>query len=335
MRSSSVSTATTISSTTPRPIRLWSTSAARCCGTASSTRPVGTPAPAPWASCWAILRVLIIRNCIFRNQPDSGSHDEGGIDFENRGNGCLIEHCTFENNAGAAIEVLGLKSPQTTNIEVRNSRFIKNNVAKKLGPAEIYVWGQLRDPAVCCSTGVIHWERLCHAPRHRVLHQRGSRADFLDAARQHLVCHRRGTRRGRCLSTGLRPSTRGRASGRTSGEFACRAVRATTASRRGNRCRRPGKSSRGRVRWRSTISNRLAPWPPSSGRATTSYASWPTTASSGSAACSQCTSCRPAPRWLRPGSSTRTWTKRGGPRCIWARASSSGRTRTGRPRPSL
>jgi len=98
---------------------------------------------------------LIIRNCYFRNQPDSGSHDEGGIDFENRGNGCLIDHCTFENNAGAAIEVLGLQSPQTTNIEIRNSRFIQNNTAKKLGPGEIFVWGRSRDPAICCSNGVV------------------------------------------------------------------------------------------------------------------------------------------------------------------------------------
>jgi hypothetical protein len=98
---------------------------------------------------------LIIRNCVFRNQPDSGSADEGGIDFENSGNGCLIDHCTFENNAGAAIEVLGLQAPQTINIEIRNSRFLKNNTARKLGPAEIYVWGQVRDPSVCCSTGLI------------------------------------------------------------------------------------------------------------------------------------------------------------------------------------
>ncbi|HEY3319573.1 MAG TPA: LamG-like jellyroll fold domain-containing protein [Planctomycetota bacterium] len=98
---------------------------------------------------------LIIRNCYFRNQPDSGSHDEGGIDFENTGNGCLIDHCTFENNAGAAIEVLGLKVPQTTNIEIRNSRFVQNNMARKLGPGEIYVWGQVRDASVCCSTGTV------------------------------------------------------------------------------------------------------------------------------------------------------------------------------------
>ena len=98
---------------------------------------------------------LVIRNCYFSNQPDSGSHDEGGIDFENSGNGCLIDRCTFLNNAGAAIEMLGLKAPQTTNVEIRNSRFLQNNTAKKLGPAEIYLWGKVRDPAVCCSTGLI------------------------------------------------------------------------------------------------------------------------------------------------------------------------------------
>ncbi len=99
---------------------------------------------------------LIIRNCTFRNQPDSGSHDEGCIDFENSGSGCLIEQCTFENNAGAAIEVLGLSAPQPRNLEIANSRFIKNNTALKLGPAEVYVWGKSANPEVCCSTGSIH-----------------------------------------------------------------------------------------------------------------------------------------------------------------------------------
>lgn len=99
---------------------------------------------------------FIIRNCIFRNQPDSKSHDEGGIDFENHGNGCLIDHCTFQNNAGAAIEVLGLKVPQPKNVEIANSRFIQNNTATKLGPSEIYIWGRGGGPDVCCSTGSIH-----------------------------------------------------------------------------------------------------------------------------------------------------------------------------------
>ena len=98
---------------------------------------------------------LIIRNCHFLNQPDSGSHDEGGIDFEAGGDGCLIDRCTFRNNAGAAIEVLGLKSPQARNVEIANSRFIRNNVANKLGPSEIFIWGGSRDPEVCCSTGLI------------------------------------------------------------------------------------------------------------------------------------------------------------------------------------
>lgn len=108
---------------------------------------------------------LTIRNCTFRNQPDSGSHDEGGIDFENGGDGCLIDHCTFENNAGAAIEVLGLQSPQPKNVEIRGSRFIKNNWARKLGPSEIFIWGSGKpDPRVCCSTGTIRSNGCVLAP---------------------------------------------------------------------------------------------------------------------------------------------------------------------------
>jgi hypothetical protein len=108
---------------------------------------------------------LTIRNCTFRNQPDSGCHDEGGIDFENGGDGCLIDNCTFEHNAGAAIEVLGLQSPQPKNVEIRGSRFIKNNWARKLGPSEIFIWGSGKpDPRVCCSTGVIRSNGCVLAP---------------------------------------------------------------------------------------------------------------------------------------------------------------------------
>jgi hypothetical protein len=98
---------------------------------------------------------LVIRNCHFLNQPDSGSHDEGGIDFEAHGEGCLIDRCTFRNNAGAAIEMLGLKSPQARNVEIVGSRFDRNNVARKLGPSEIYIWGKTASREVCCSTGQI------------------------------------------------------------------------------------------------------------------------------------------------------------------------------------
>jgi len=99
---------------------------------------------------------LIIRNCHFLSQPDSGSHDEGGIDFEAGGEGCLIDRCTFRNNAGAAIEMLGLRTPQAKNVEIANSRFDRNNVALKLGPSEIFIWGGSKDPVVCCSSGLIH-----------------------------------------------------------------------------------------------------------------------------------------------------------------------------------
>jgi hypothetical protein len=98
---------------------------------------------------------LLIRNCHFLNQPDSGSHDEGGIDFEARGEGCLIERCTFRNNAGAAVEVLGLQSPQPRNVEIADSRFFRNNAARKLGPSEIFIWGRSKSPEVCCSTGLV------------------------------------------------------------------------------------------------------------------------------------------------------------------------------------
>jgi len=98
---------------------------------------------------------LIIRNCHFLNQPDSASHDEGGIDFEAGGEGCLVDHCTFRNNAGAAIEMLGLKSPQTPNVEIARCRFDRNNVAHKLGPSEIFIWGGSHDPKICCSSGLI------------------------------------------------------------------------------------------------------------------------------------------------------------------------------------
>lgn len=98
---------------------------------------------------------LIIRNSHFLNQPDSGSHDQGGIDFEAGGDGNLIDRCTFRNNAGAAIEVLGLRTPQTRNVEIANSRFDRNNVAHKLGPSEIFIWGGSQNPVVCCSNGII------------------------------------------------------------------------------------------------------------------------------------------------------------------------------------
>lgn len=98
----------------------------------------------------------VMRGCHFLNQPDSGSPDQGGIDFEAQGENCLVDRCTFRNNAGAAIEVLGLRSPQTRNVQIRNCKFDRNNWAFKNGPGEIQVWGSPNTPRdVACSNGRI------------------------------------------------------------------------------------------------------------------------------------------------------------------------------------
>ena len=107
---------------------------------------------------------LVIRNCHFLNQPDSGSGDEGGIDFECGGENCLIDRCTFRNNAGCSIEVLGLQSPQVRNLHVSRCRFIRNNTAHKLGPSEIFVWGGTADPSIVCSSGLIEDNGYVLAP---------------------------------------------------------------------------------------------------------------------------------------------------------------------------
>lgn len=99
---------------------------------------------------------LVIRGCHFLNQPDSGSPDEGGIDFEANGENCLVEACTFRNNAGAAIEVLGLGAPQARNVHVRRCKFDRDNFAHKNGPCEIQVWGDGKTSRrIACSNGLI------------------------------------------------------------------------------------------------------------------------------------------------------------------------------------
>ena len=99
---------------------------------------------------------FVIRNCHFLNQPDSGSHDQGGIDFEAHGDNCLVDRCTFRNNAGASIEVLGLRTPQARNVRISRCRFDRNNYARKNGPAEVSIWGTANtDRAIACSNGLV------------------------------------------------------------------------------------------------------------------------------------------------------------------------------------
>lgn len=151
--SSTGCTATTTSSTTRRRIRSPWRSAGRCCGTASSMPPAGTPPRAPWASCWAIRRADL-RNCVFRNQPDSGSHDEGGVDFENSGNGCLIDQCTFENNAGRRSRCWVQKRPRRP-ISSPRLRASSGTTRPRNWDRPRFTSGDKRDPSVCCSTGLI------------------------------------------------------------------------------------------------------------------------------------------------------------------------------------
>ena len=110
-------------------------------------------------------RDSVISGCHFLNQPDSGSADEGGIDFEKLGENFIVERCTFRNNAGAAIEVLGLHSPQMKNIQIRDCKFDRNNFARKLGPAEIYIHGDASTPRErACSSGVIEGNGYVRTP---------------------------------------------------------------------------------------------------------------------------------------------------------------------------
>ena len=109
-------------------------------------------------------RGYVIRGCHFLNQPDSGSPDEGGIDFETSGENCLVDGCTFRNNAGAAIEVLGF-SMQTRNIHIRRCKFDRNNWARRCGPAEIFIWGEPdTSPEIACSNGLIEDNGYVESP---------------------------------------------------------------------------------------------------------------------------------------------------------------------------
>ena len=98
---------------------------------------------------------LVVRGCQFLNMKDSGSGDQGGIDFEAWGGNGLVDKCTFRNNAGAAIEILGTRSPQMQNLRISGCRFECNNWANMLGPSEFFILGRTDDRYVLCSNGVV------------------------------------------------------------------------------------------------------------------------------------------------------------------------------------
>ena len=68
--------------------------------------------------------------------------DNSALDFECDNEDAVVDGCTFENNAGPAIEILATPdnpNPYTRNIVIRNCTFINNNWAKKLGNFQISV----------------------------------------------------------------------------------------------------------------------------------------------------------------------------------------------------
>ena len=70
---------------------------------------------------------IVFRNGYIANTQDTDSHDMGAWDFEAGGNDCLIDRCTFADNAGPAIEYLLLEKDSPRDVEVRNCTFVNND----------------------------------------------------------------------------------------------------------------------------------------------------------------------------------------------------------------
>ena len=85
---------------------------------------------------------VTLKNVTIRNTPFDPCPDNTALDFECDNEDALVDGCTFEHNAGAAIEFLatpGNANAYTRNFIVRNCTFIGNNWAKKLDNFQISV----------------------------------------------------------------------------------------------------------------------------------------------------------------------------------------------------
>ena len=102
---------------------------------------------APWGTAAVHLQLArrtIIDNVVIRNMPHTNVSDECGIDFESDVEDCLIRNCTFENNAGAAIEFLAnfeiSSMAVSRDVRIEDCRFIRNNWAALYEvPSQIHV----------------------------------------------------------------------------------------------------------------------------------------------------------------------------------------------------
>jgi hypothetical protein len=107
---------------------------------------------------------VTLQNVSISNTPLDPCPDNSGLDFECDNEDVIVDGCTFENNAGPAIEILatpGYANPYTRNFVVRNCKFIGNNWAKKIGNFQISVpdWQKGNTPS-----GSIHSNKYQNAP---------------------------------------------------------------------------------------------------------------------------------------------------------------------------
>ena len=85
---------------------------------------------------------VTLKNVTISNTPFDPCPDNSALDFECDNEDAIVDSCTFENNAGPAIELLATPdnaNPYTRNFVVRNCTFIGNNWAKKLDNFQISV----------------------------------------------------------------------------------------------------------------------------------------------------------------------------------------------------
>jgi hypothetical protein len=107
---------------------------------------------------------VTVANVTIKNTPFNPCPDNSAIDFECRNENVLVDGCSFENNAGPAIELLATPNntdAYTRNFVIRNNTFIGNNWARKLGNYQISVpdWQHGN-----CPTGKISDNKYSNAP---------------------------------------------------------------------------------------------------------------------------------------------------------------------------
>jgi hypothetical protein len=121
--------------------------------------PTGSSALQVMYSKGVTLKNVTISNTAFDPCPDNTA-----LDFECDNEDTIVDGCTFENNAGPAIEFLATPdnaNPYTRNFVVRNCTFVGNNWAKKIANFQISVpnWQKGNSPS-----GRIHNNRYKNAP---------------------------------------------------------------------------------------------------------------------------------------------------------------------------